>query len=254
MKDSPNVIKIGGNDLEKDGFIPQLAEIVAGLADDTHCIIVHGGGRSIDALMNKLGTEPQYHNGQRITDDGVLNAAEMVLSGSVNKALTLALVEAGVDALGLSGVDLGLLRVERWAAAGSPDDMGLVGRVIDVRTGVLDALCAAGVVPVISPISAGPEGRYNVNADHAAGAIAGAVQAARATFLTNVPGVKLGDDIAARLTADEVKDRIEDGSITGGMIPKVNAALNALTNGAQAAVITDLPGLRAGTGTTIVIH
>lgn len=253
MSLSPNVIKVGGNDLERDGFIPQLAEIVAGLNAATPCIIVHGGGRSIDALMGQLGIEPEYRSGQRVTDKDVLRAAEMVLSGYVNKSLTLALLEEGVDALGMSGIDRGLLLVKRWAEAGSPGDMGLVGRVVAVRAEVLNALLAERVVPVISPISMGEGGRYNVNADHAAGAIAGAVGATQVIFLTNVPGVRIGDEIAERLTAGEVREHIDAGVIHGGMIPKVHAALDALAIGARAAVITDLPGLRAGTGTTIVL-
>lgn len=249
-----DVIKIGGNDLETEGFIPQLAGAIAGLNSGRGRILVHGGGRSISGLMQQLGVEAAFVNGQRITDEAGLRVAEMVLSGSVNKLLTLALLEAGVDAMGLSGVDRGLLRAERWAEAGSPGDMGLVGRIVQVRAGVLRELCAAGVVPVISPISAGDGGRYNVNADHAAGAIAGAVGAGRAVFVSNVPGVKVGEDVAPRLTAGEVSELIEAGVIHGGMIPKVQAALDALARGARSAVITDLGGLRAGTGTTVVLE
>ena len=95
MNTHPNVIKIGGNDLEREGFIAQLAQTIAGLNGDGRCIVVHGGGRSIDALMDKLGLQPTYVNGQRVTDEAVLHAAEMVLSGAVNKALAAALVEAG---------------------------------------------------------------------------------------------------------------------------------------------------------------
>ncbi|HPV06384.1 MAG TPA: acetylglutamate kinase [Aggregatilineales bacterium] len=248
-----DVIKIGGNDLETEGFIPQLARAIAGLNGGRRCIVVHGGGRSISALMEQLGVEATFVNGQRITNEAGLRVAEMVLSGSVNKLLTLALLEAGVDAMGLSGVDRGLLRAERWAEAGSPEDMGLVGRIVEVRADVLRELCAEGVVPVISPISAGPGGRYNVNADHAAGTIAGAVGARRAVFVSNVPGVKVGDEVAPRLTADEVNELIEAGVIRDGMIPKVRAALDALAKGAQSAVITNLTGLQADAGTTVVL-
>jgi acetylglutamate kinase len=248
MPTVPLVIKVGGNDLAADGFIPALAEAVAALHAAQPCIVVHGGGRAISALMEKLGVEPVYVAGQRVTDEAALSAAEMVLSGSVNKALTLALLNAGLDALGMSGVDRGLLRVEPWG-----DGMGLVGRIVAVRADVLHEMAAAGVVPVISPISAGPEGRYNVNADHAAGAIAGAVHASRAVFVSNVPGVRADGGVIPHLSAEQARALIADGVIHSGMIPKVNAALAALEAGAQQAVITDLAGLRAGAGTAITL-
>jgi acetylglutamate kinase len=171
----------------------------------------------------------------------------MMLSGKVNKALTLALLRAGVDALGMSGVDRGLLQVEPWSA-----DMGRVGRIVNVRADVLRDLCAQGVVPVVSPISMGAEGSYNVNADHAAGAIAAAVTAAHATFLTNVPGVQVNGGVAATLSVAEAHDLIAQNVITGGMIPKVTAALDAVAKGVRQAIITDLAGLSAGTGTVFV--
>ena len=244
----PIVIKIGGNDLEQPGFIDDLARSVAALQQQTPCILVYGGGRAISQMQQKLGLEPVYVNGQRVTDDASLAVAEMMLSGSVNKELTLALLRAGVDALGLSGVDRGLLQVEPWG-----EGMGRVGRIVNVRADVLLGLCEQGVVPVVSPISLGPDGRYNVNADHAAGAIAAALHAAHATFLTNVPGVKIGAEVAPYLTVAQAQDLIAQGVITGGMIPKVQAALAAIASGVQKAIITDLPGLTAGTGTVFAV-
>lgn len=244
----PIVIKIGGNDLEQPGFIDELARSVAALQQQTPCILVHGGGRAISQMQQKLGLEPVYVNGQRVTDDASLAVAEMMLSGSVNKELTLALLRAGVDALGLSGVDRGLLQVEPWG-----EGMGRVGRIVNVRADVLLGLCEQGVVPVVSPISLGPDGRYNVNADHAAGAIAAALHAAHATFLTNVPGVKIGAEVAPYLTVAQAQELIAQGVITGGMIPKVQAALTAIASGVQKAIITDLPGLTAGTGTVFAV-
>lgn len=245
----PVVIKMGGNDLAKSGFIPRLAAIVAERQKKQPCILIHGGGRAIDDLLSRLEIEPRYVDGQRVTDGVTLEAAEMVLSGVVNKRLVLALTQAGIDALGMSGVDRGLLRVEAWA-----ESMGLVGRIVEVRKDVLLDLCASGVVPVISPISVGPDGRYNVNADHAAGAIAGAVGADSATFLTNVPGVLINDRVVPKLSAEQTNGYIEQGVINGGMIPKVEAALGALSQGVGRAIITDLDGLHAGTGTTFVLH
>lgn len=244
----PIVIKIGGNDLEKPGFVDDLAQAVAHLSQQVPCVLVHGGGQAIKRLQQQLGIEPIYVNGQRVTDDATLQVAEMMLSGVVNKQLTLALLRAGIDAIGLSGVDRGLIQVEPWGA-----DMGRVGRIVHVRSDVLLALCEQGVVPVISPISMGPDGRYNVNADHAAGAIAAALHAAHATFLTNVPGVQIGAEVAPYLTVAQAQDLIAQGVITGGMIPKVTAALDAVGRGVRQAVITDLPGLTAGTGTIFAV-
>lgn len=247
MTQMPIVIKIGGNDLEKPGFIDDLARAVAEVSRRTPCILVHGGGKAINQMQEKLGLQPAYLNGQRVTDEASLQVAEMMLSGSVNKQLVLALLRAGVDALGMSGVDRGLLVVEPWSA-----ELGRVGRIIKVRAEVLLDLCAQGVVPVISPISMGPEGSYNVNADHAAGAIAAALHAEQAAFITNVPGVKVGSEIAASLSVAQTHDLIAQQVITGGMIPKVTAALDAVASGVQKAVITDLTGLCAGTGTAFV--
>lgn len=240
----PVVIKIGGNEMDRPGYFDDLARSVASLQPHAPCVVVHGGGQAINRLQERLGLQPAYYNGQRVTDNAALEVAEMVLSGRVNKQLVLALLRAGVDAAGLSGVDRGLLTVEPWAP-----DMGRVGRIVSVRTGPLFDLCAQNVVPVISPISAGPDGTYNVNADHAAGAIAVALQAAHATFVTNVPGVRIGDRIAPALSVAEAESLIARGVITGGMIPKVQAALAAVAHGVRQAVITDLPGLNAGTGT-----
>ncbi|MBN1202020.1 MAG: acetylglutamate kinase [Anaerolineae bacterium] len=247
MTSLPIVIKVGGNDLEKPGFITELAHAVAELNRQWSCILVHGGGQAINRLQQRLGLEPVYVDGQRVTDEASLEAAEMMLSGSVNKELTMALLNAGVDALGMSGVDRGLLTVEPW----SPD-MGRVGRIVGVRADVLLSLCEQGVVPVVSPISLGPGGRYNVNADHAAGAIASALKAAHATFVTNVPGVKVNAQIVPSLSVAQTEELIAQGIINGGMIPKVKAALNAVAGGVNQAIITDLPGLRAGTGTVFV--
>lgn len=247
MNRSVTVIKIGGNDLSTPDFVPTLAETIASMQASSSCVLVHGGGRTIDDLMNRLAIEPNYINGQRVTDEATLEIAEMVLSGLVNKTLVLALQEAGLDALGLSGIDRGLIKVEPW----SPE-MSRVGRIQSVRRDVLEALCADHIVPVISPISSGPGGKYNVNADHAAGAIAGTLKAEKLFFISNVPGVQLENGIAPALTSLDVRSLINTGTIHGGMVPKVTAALDALALGAQSTVITNLAGLKTGTGTTII--
>lgn len=244
MTQAITVIKIGGNDLENAAFVDRFAQTVAALSTRMSCVIVHGGGKTISTMQQQLGIEPHYINGQRVTDAASLDVVEMVLSGQMNKRLTLALMQHDVEAWGISGVDRGLLRVEP-----RNDGMGLVGRIVSVRADILRDLCAQGVVPVVSPVSMGADGRYNVNADHAASAIAAALDAHVATFLTNVPGVRVGDAVAPALTTADVQELIAQGVIHGGMIPKVTAALDAIAQGVQRVVITDLPGLAAGTGT-----
>lgn len=249
MKRQPLVIKLGGNDLMQPGFVDQLADVLRALSDTYACILVHGGGRAIDDWMVRTGLEPHYVDGQRVTDEAVLEIAEMVLSGQINKILVTALLEVGIDSLGMSGVDRGLIRVEQWA-----EDMPRVGRIIEIRTKVLIDLCDQGVLPVISPISIGPGGRYNVNADHVAGMLAGAVGAPQAVFITNVPGVQVDGELMSHLTQAQIKQLIATGEIFGGMIPKVNAAVNALSCGVPEVLITNLKGLKSGNGTSILVE
>jgi acetylglutamate kinase len=171
----------------------------------------------------------------------------MVLCGTVNKRLVRILLGAGVDALGLSGVDRGLVRAEQMPHP--TQDMGYTGVVTSVRAEVVQALLAQNVTPVIAPICLGNKHNYNVNADHVAGGIAGAIKAERLVFLSNVEGVLLEERILPRLTPDQVDAMIADGTIFGGMIPKVHTALNALNDGVKQVVITDLNGLRTHGGT-----
>lgn len=241
------LVKVGGNDLEKEGFMPALAQAIASQAGNYDCALVHGGGRAIDEMMRRLELTPKFIEGQRVTDADTLAVSEMVLSGLVNKKLVRALQAAGLDALGLSGVDGALLQVESWSA-----QRPLVGRVIEVRTELLQNLWQMGITPVISPVSIGSAGAYNVNADHAAGAIAGALKTEQAVFITNTAGVMDGDEVLAQLTSHQVQQMIEGEVIYGGMIPKVNAALEALEFGAHAARICNLEGFSQGTGTMIV--
>ena len=241
------VLKIGGNELDDPAFVAELARVVAAL--HPHPVLVHGGGKEIGVIQRALGGEPRFVAGLRVTDESALQAAEMVLCGLVSTRLVAALAAAGADALGISGVDRGLIRVEK---AQHPDgDLGRVGRPVAVRADVLRELLAQGVVPVVAPVSLGPEGAYNVNADEAAGAIAGALGDAEVVFVTNVPGVLVGGDLATQLDAGKVAELIDDGTIYGGMIPKVRAALTALDAGVRAARITNLAGLQAGSGTVI---
>jgi acetylglutamate kinase len=249
------VLKIGGNELDDPAFVAELARVVVGLRPQP--VLVHGGGKEIGTIQKALGGDPRFVAGLRVTDEAALHAAEMVLCGLVSTRLVAALVAAGADALGISGVDRGLIRVEK--AQHPEGDLGRVGRPVAVRAEVLRELLAQGVVPVVAPISLGLEGAYNVNADEAAGAIAGALEDAELVFVTNVPGVLVGGGdhkesppLAAQLSATQVAALIDDGTINGGMIPKVRAALTALDAGVRAVRITNLAGLKQGSGTMIM--
>ncbi|MEN9934476.1 MAG: hypothetical protein RLZZ387_1055 [Chloroflexota bacterium] len=241
------VLKVGGNELDDPAFVAAFARAVAALRPVP--VLVHGGGKEIGVIQTALGGEPRFVAGLRVTDETAMQAAQMVLCGSVGTRLAAALISAGADAQGLSGVDRGLIRVEKQQHPAG--DLGRVGRPIAVRAGVLLDLLAKGVLPVVAPVSLGPDGPYNVNADEAAGAIAAAVGAAQVVFVTNVPGVLVGGERAQRLTRAQVEALIGDGTISGGMIPKVRAALSALDAGVHEARITNLAGL--GDGGTVIV-
>jgi acetylglutamate kinase len=242
-----DVIKIGGNELDNPAFVQELAGRVAAM--DAAPVIVHGGGRAIGALQQRLGIEPLIRDGLRVTDAPSLEIVQMVLSGSTNKMLVAALFAAGVTAVGLSGVDGGLLRCVKKEVAGA--DLGYVGTVVGVNAALLEQLVAQGVAPVVSPVSLGLDGQiYNVNADEAAAAIAAALGAGLLSFVSNVPGVL--DDAGQplpTLSAATTEQLIASGVIHGGMVPKVRAALDGLQQGVSRARIVDLAGLGNGGGT-----
>jgi acetylglutamate kinase len=243
------VIKIGGNELDDPTFIENLGQAMAGLTEPT--ILVHGGGKEINELQEKLGIVPQYLDGLRVTDAESLVVVKMVLAGRVNKRLVASLVAAGVDAFGMSGVDRSSLRAEKLQHA--QGDLGQVGYVTYVRTEVFKHLLDEGVTPVLSPICYGPDGSiFNVNADHVAMVVAIAMPAEVLVFVSNVPGVLREGELLSRLTAAEVEQLIAAKIIVDGMIPKVRAAVEAVTGGVRAVKITNLAGLQEGTGTVIV--
>jgi acetylglutamate kinase len=241
------VLKVGGNEFSLAGTMESLARVIAAQQNSYACVLVHGGGRAVSDMLRKMRIEPKFVDGQRVTDAQTLEVAEMVLSGSINKDLVFELVAAGLDALGLSGVDRGLLRVVPWGK-----NMGRVGRIVEVRAQVLRGLCLQNIVPVISPISAGADGKYNVNADHAAAMIAGALQASEMVLLTDVSGVLIDENIVTQLHAQEIPAFIQNGTIKDGMIPKVNACVDALASGTQVARITNLDGFTSRMGTRIL--
>jgi len=258
------VLKVGGSELaalsrgEDGDFIAGLIAALRALRKACAVALVHGGGPEIARLQERLHLEPRFVEGLRVTDDASLDVAEMVLSGWVNKRLVARLVSARVPAMGLSGVDNGLFRVVRMRH--SSGDLGWVGEIVQTCPAEVVSLLERGVMPVISPISLGLDGHtYNVNADHAASALACALGAAELVFVSNVPGVLVGASAASwhlfpgapypRLTAVQAETLIAGGGIKGGMIPKVRSALAALERGVPQARIVDLEGLTTGGGT-----
>jgi acetylglutamate kinase len=242
------VIKIGGNEIDEPNFLAELAGVVTIL--EHPAIIVHGGGKEISEMQTKLGIEPRYVDGVRITDEPSLAIVEMILAGLVNKRLVRSLVNGGINALGLSGVDMGIVRAKKMSHP--TQDMGFTGTVTDVRGDILRDFLGRGVTPVIAPIALGEANNFNVNADHVAGAVAAAVGASQVVFLTNVKGVMVKERVVQEMTSEEAEALIADGTIFGGMIPKVRTALQALESGIPQAVITNLQGLQVRGGTVFI--
>jgi acetylglutamate kinase len=245
------VLKIGGNQVEDEAFLAGFVAAVKGLLSEHAVVVVHGGGKEIADLHAQLGVGFETINGLRATSEESLRLVEMVLSGTVNTRLVRWLVNGGVDAAGLSGVDMGLVRVRPLSVNGR--SLGRVGEVHHVNGEALLQLLGLGLTPVISPVSLGEDGlAYNVNADHVAAGVARAVGATRLVFVSNVPGVQVMGRTMRALSLAQIDGLIAEGHITGGMIPKVRSATDAVASGVHQAVITDLAGLARGEGTAVV--
>jgi acetylglutamate kinase len=247
------VIKVGGNELDDPAFMDGLVLAVRAVLAEGHIpVIVHGGGKTIAQYQEKLGLQARFIEGLRVTDEASMEVAEMALSGLTNKRIVRALVNAGIRAAGFSGVDDGTIYVEKmWHPMG---DLGRVGDIQDVDTHLIDTLIAGGITPVISPISFGSHDAlsYNVNADHAATAIAARLGAIKLIFVSNVPGILVAGRVVRAVTADQAEKWIEEGIITGGMIPKVRSAIHAVQGGVAQAVITNIAGVQEGSGTGVI--
>jgi acetylglutamate kinase len=228
------VVKIGGAALADSSWLASFGEAAA--AADTALVIVHGGGPDITSLSDRLGIEVTWHEGRRVTPPDAMDAASMVLSGLVNKKVVGALLTAGVDAIGLSGVDGGLLRAEVVEGGA----LGRVGRITKVRTSLIESLIELGHVVVISPVSLGEDGgSLNVNADDAAAAVAAALNASELVFLTDVSGVRAGNDVVSELDVEAAENLVNSGAAYGGMRVKLNAGIKALDGGVAAVRIGD---------------
>ena len=248
MGSAISLIKISGHYLDDDVLLRQFAAAVARRVEQL--VIVHGGGIEITRMQERLDIEPRYVDGLRITDAQSLSLVEMVLCGSVNKRLVRHLLNAGVDAQGLSGVDRGLIRARQMEHESV--DMQFTGSVKTVRGEVLFQQLDLGVTPVIAPVSAGTDSNFNLNADPVSGALAAAIGADSVVFISNVSGVMAENEVVERLSELEARALIANGTIYGGMIPKVETALDVLSSGVPKAIITDLDGWACDVGTTFV--
>lgn len=206
-------------------------------------VVVHGGGPQISAMLEKVGVDSRFEGGMRVSSKEVVDVAEMVLCGSVNKGIASAICSAGGRAIGLSGRDDSLLQCTKEVNKDG-FDLAFVGKVETVNTAMLDSILELGITPVVSPIGTGigeeRDVAYNVNADAAAGRIAGELKAHRVLFLTDIKGVLDKEmKLLRNLTVKDIEDLIDDETITGGMIPKVTFATSAVELGVQEAFITD---------------
>jgi acetylglutamate kinase len=244
------VIKYGGHAMGDAELSRKFArDVVLMKQVGINPVVVHGGGPQIAAMMERLRIESEFIDGLRITDAATMEIVEMVLAGRINKEVASAINQVGGIAVGLSGRDSNLVLARKLKrTVKDPDsniekvlDLGFVGEPVSVNTHVLDVLAASDVIPVIAPIGHGENGEtFNINADTFAGAIAAALDARRLLLLTDVAGVMDGDgNILTRLTAQDVEELIKDGTIAGGMIPKVETCLEAVAGGVGASVIID---------------
>jgi acetylglutamate kinase len=244
------VIKYGGHAMGDREAAENFAEDVVLLEQSgVRPIVVHGGGPQIGAMLKRLNIPSEFAAGLRITDAATIEIVEMVLAGSINKQIVGWIGSEGGKAVGLSGKDGNMVTatpvtrtlLDPQTGVERTVDLGFVGEPSHVNRAVLDAMIQAEIIPVIAPIAIGPEQQtYNINADTFAGAIAGAMGAKRLLLLTDVPGVlDKNKELIPELTVDQCRALIADGTITGGMIPKVETCIYALEQGVEGVVILD---------------
>ena len=244
------VVKYGGHAMGDPDLAHDFAEDVVLLkAVGINPVVVHGGGPQIGNMLKKLGVESHFIDGLRVTNKETAEVAEMVLSGSINKELVGWIAKAGGKAMGISGKDGGLVTAEKVQRTTKDPgsnieqvvDLGFVGEPKHVDTTIINTISAAGMIPVIAPIARGADGEtYNINADTMAGAIAAALGAARLFMLTDVPGVLDKEkNLLTDLTPASIARLQQDGTISGGMIPKLETCIHAVEAGCEAAVVLD---------------
>ncbi len=242
------VVKYGGHAMGDPDLSKAFARDITLLeTSGARPVVVHGGGPQIGDMLKRLDIQSEFRSGLRVTDKRTVEVVEMVLAGSINKEIVMAINAEGGKAVGLSGKDGNMVFAEKVTRTEvDPDsniekvvDLGFVGEPKTVNRAVIDMVLSAELIPVIAPVAPGLDGNtYNVNADTFAGAIAGALNATRLLFLTDVPGVlDKGGNLIKELRVAEVKALIADGTITGGMIPKVETCIEALDRGVEGVVI-----------------
>ncbi|MBN9429432.1 MAG: acetylglutamate kinase [Burkholderiales bacterium] len=241
------VVKYGGNAMTDEKLKQSFArDVVLLKLVGLKPVVVHGGGPQIEQLLARVGKKGEFVQGMRVTDAETMDIVEMVLAGQVNKEIVELINHAGGRAVGLTGQDGGLIRARRMkiTSKDKPDeqiDIGQVGEVESIDPDIIQTLTANGFIPVIAPIGSGKEGEtYNINADVVAGKVAEVLKAEKLVLLTNTPGVldKQGK-LLTGLTAREIDDLFEDGTISGGMLPKISSALEAARAGVNSVHIVD---------------
>ena len=244
------VVKYGGHAMGSDSLAIEFGRDIALLKQvGINPVVVHGGGPQINAMLDRLAIQSNFIDGLRVTDAAMVEVVEMVLAGTVNKQVAALINRAGGLAVGISGKDGGLIRARKLRRTKKDPgsniekvlDLGFVGEPAFIDTRVINALTGAGLIPVIAPVGTGEDGEtYNINADTAAGAIAGALNATRLLMLTDVPGVlNKQKQLMPDLTLAQINELIADGTISGGMIPKVETCMEAVTLGVKGATILD---------------
>ena len=243
------VVKYGGNAMTDPILESSFArDIVMLKTVGIHPVVVHGGGPQVDNLLKELGRSSDRIDGMRVTDKATMDVVEMVLGGSVNKSIVNLINKHGGRAIGLTGKDASLIRARKLPMIKMDEqgneqqiDLGFVGDVVSINRDVIDLMIASNFIPVIAPLGVDDEGNtYNINADVVAGKVAEFMLAEKLILLTNIKGVldKAGN-VATGLTPAKVDEMIADGTISGGMIPKISYALEAVKNGVKSAVIVD---------------
>jgi len=244
------VIKYGGNAMVDEALKHGFArDVVLMKLVGLNPIVVHGGGPQIGKLLDDLKIESNFVDGMRVTDTDTMNVVQMVLGGQVNQEIVSLINKSGGSAVGLTGKDANLIHAQKMLLERtgpemkSPEiiDIGHVGEVVKINRAVLDILTSGDIIPVIAPIGFGADGEtYNINADLVAGKVAAELKAEKLILLTDVPGLQDGNgELISSLTASQVNELIQDGTITGGMLPKIDCALSAVEAGVNSAQIID---------------
>ncbi len=244
------VIKYGGHAMGDEKLSEKFArDIVLMQQVGINPVIVHGGGPQIGKMLERLRIQSAFIDGLRVTDEATVDIVEMVLAGSINKSIVSAISKSGGKAVGLCGKDANLIQAEKLMRhVKDPDsniekvlDLGYVGNPVAVKPDILHALAGSGYIPVIAPIGIGEQGEtFNINADTVAGAVASALGASRLYLMTDVAGVLTKEkELIESMTVDQAKSYFQDGTISGGMIPKLETCIHAVDAGVEGAVILD---------------